>query len=152
MRPLLSLLVLLVLSAALPSGAEPPAKKKVPLEAALAGTWGFELEGGTCDVNPHRISFSQDRMTMELRYSKGVNGKPAAEATYRVKGKGKDFLRMKMDGEKRRSDRGILVEWDLVLVTPDSYCWRRTDWEPDDCTVEAIRCPEAADPKAEPGG
>lgn len=147
MRPIQGLIALLILSAALPSSAEPPAtKKRVPLEEALTGTWGLEIEGGTCDVNPHVISFSKDRMTMNLRYSKGVEGKPAPEATYRIIGKGQDFLRMKMDGERRRTDRGVPVQWDLVLLAPDSYCWRRTDWRSDDCTPAASRCPEAAGP------
>jgi pimeloyl-ACP methyl ester carboxylesterase len=33
-------------------------------------------------------------------------------------------------GETRKTESGDRVVWDLILLSPDSYCWRRTDWPP----------------------
>jgi hypothetical protein len=37
-------------------------------------------------------------------------------------------IRGAIRGETRRTDSGVPVVWDLVMIGPDEYRWRRTDW------------------------
>lgn len=120
---------------------QPAAEERVyRFQDIASGQWGFEVEGASCEDNPHIISFSEDGSKMSLRYSVGLDGDPPTAATYRVIAEGPGFLRMAMDGETRTTEAGVPVPWDLVLLSPDSYCWHRTDWQPGGCTQPATRC------------
>lgn len=118
------------------------AKEPGPLtfQEIAAGTWGFDAEGASCDDNPHRIEFSADGQFMWLRYSKGVDGELPPITEYRLIDEGPGFMRMRIMGETRTTEADDLIEWDMVLLTPDAYCWHRTDWEEGGCTQPAYRC------------
>jgi hypothetical protein len=50
-------------------------------------------------------------------------------------------LRVLLEGETRRNPAtNRLVLWDLVLVTPDQYCWHRADGKPGSCSRRIVRC------------
>jgi hypothetical protein len=122
-----------------PASIAPP---EVPdLVEIASGTWGVEVDGATCDDNPHTIEFAADRKTMTLRYAVGVGDQPRTISTYSVIGESANYLRMKMNGETRLTPDGESVVWDLVLLSADSYCWHRTDWQEGGCTQPATRCP-----------
>lgn len=106
-----------------------------------AGPWGFEAEGARCQGNPHTVAFSSDGSEMTMRYSKSLDKNQPTQATYKVLAEGPDYLRMAMLGEDRKTDAGVLVQWDLILLSRDSYCWHRTDWSKGSCTQPASRCP-----------
>jgi hypothetical protein len=82
---------------------------------------------------------------MTLRYAKGADGQPPAAANYSVIDESANYLRMSMKGETRLDPAGNAVVWDLVLLSPDSYCWHRSDWQEGGCTQPAIRCPKDAE-------
>lgn len=108
------------------------------------GTWGWRR--GECDTNPHTISFSPDRRYMLLAFAKPV--KAATGVTqdtfrYEVRRSTRSSIRGFLLGETRRTDRGDLVVWDLVLSSRDTYRWHRTDWADGLYTSEVARC-EAA--------
>lgn len=119
-----------------------PENQDLRFQDIATGTWGLDADGVRCDENPHTIEFPPDGRTMVLRYAKGVGDKPPFVANYRLIGEGPGFLRMKLDGETRKTETGDLVEWDLVLLSADSYCWHRTDWQEGGCTKPATRCAE----------
>lgn len=114
-------------------------------EDLTAGTWGLDIEGVRCEENPHTIEFPDDGETMVLRYAKGVDGEPPTVATYDLMGEGPGYMRMQMRGEARTTEAGDPVEWDMVLLSPDSYCWHRTDWQDGGCTQPAHRCSEESE-------
>lgn len=49
-------------------------------------------------------------------------------------------LRGAIRGEKRLTDNGKPVVWDLVMFSPDEYHWQRTDWDPWGYTPAIVRC------------
>jgi hypothetical protein len=104
----------------------------------VAGTWRWEYRADDCQENPHTISFSEDRRFMILSYPLS---KDTHTVRYEILAIGPSAIRGKMLGETRTTPAGQTVVWDLVLVTPDSYCWHRTDWAPDGCTRLNVRCP-----------
>ena len=65
---------------------------------------------------------------------------PEEAVRYRVLQSEPD-LRMAIEGETRMTPTGELVVWDLVLLSPDRYCWHRTDWPHGGCTKAIVRCP-----------
>jgi hypothetical protein len=106
------------------------------------GTWGWR-HTVQCDTNPHTISFTPDRRYMLLTFAKPV--KSAVGVTqdtfrYEVRGSTRSSIRGFLQGETRRTDRGDLVVWDLVLTSRDSYRWHRTDWADGSYTPKVVRC------------
>lgn len=109
----------------------------------LPGTWGWQhSKHAGCDSNPHVISFSEDRTEMILTTAHPemtVHGM-ARTSRYRIYSDS-PHLRMFLEGETRRDPAtGALVLWDLVMKSPDKYCWHRSDWQPDACTESIVRC------------
>ena len=114
-----------------------------PIAEVLRGVWDWEEAPKRCQDNPHSISFTTGGSRMEVRHPKGaVVGSKAPEVVtvYRVLAEGPRALRMEIVGETRRTERGDPVVWDLILLSDDSYCWRRTDWPPQGCTGRVLRC------------
>ena len=136
-------LVFLTLVGATPA-ADPSEEERRFVRQVATGTWGTEFEVATCLSNPHTSRFSPDGRTMFLRYAKGEAGVPPADVIYQIVGGGPDYLRMKVEGETRTTDAGVTVVWDLVLLSADSFCWHRTDWQENGCTKPITRCKENA--------
>ncbi|HEX6037229.1 hypothetical protein [Longimicrobium sp.] len=49
-------------------------------------------------------------------------------------------IRARITGETRKDAEGRAVLWDFVQLSEDSFCWRRSDWDPDGCTQPLYRC------------
>ncbi len=107
------------------------------LRQTLAGAWGYEAEGGMCAGRPHTIEFSADGAEMVLRYSD-----PPGQGTYKVLAEETLQLRVAMRDEVERTNSGTLVEWDLILLSPDAYTWHRSDWPAGHRTWPVKRCTE----------
>lgn len=109
----------------------------------LTGTW-VGPEPGTCDDNPHSISFDAARTSMVLTYRRPFDGPLGFAGVFRY-----DILDVADRNlraaivdppETRRTSAGDLVVWDLVVVTQDVYRWHRTDWAPGLSTSDVRRC------------
>lgn len=120
-------------------GEDSPRTTKDVRELA-AGTWGFEVEGASCSDNPHTLAFSDVGRTMTMQYSVGLDGNAPTKATYTVLATGVDFIRMRKVDESEKTESGETVVWELLILSEDSYCWHRTDWQPGGCTQPASRC------------
>jgi hypothetical protein len=110
----------------------------------LPGVWDWEEAPKQCQENPHSISFTAGGSRMEVRHPKGAvvgNQAPQLVTVYRILAEAPASLRMEIVGETRKTERGDPVVWDLILLSRDSYCWRRTDWPPQGCTGRILRCP-----------
>jgi hypothetical protein len=99
----------------------------------VAGEWGWLRGGGTCDGNPHTISFSDDRATMTYTDTSGT-------WEYDVLEHEPGRIRGVIRGEDRLTDAGDPVVWDLLLRGPNMYAWHRTDWPALQTTDMIVRC------------
>ncbi len=113
--------------------------------SVLPGTWGWEQSVEfSCGNNSHTMRFTKDRKFMLLKYKEAVPEQdiPANDVHYKVL-QSEPNLRMAIEGEKRTAATGEPVVWDVVMLTPDRFCWHRTDWEAGACTGAVVRCPVA---------
>ena len=128
----------------------PQSTPKPTIFEELAGTWDWTGIRGSCRDNPHTISFSADQQFLTLTYPRPF--KPAAElqvdpdrpaeVRYEVRENSSKAIRVFMvqPAETRRTDAGELVVWDLILVSRDTYRWRRLDWPASTSTRDVVRC------------
>jgi hypothetical protein len=124
-----------------------PDKASNPLSVLelIRGTWGWTVpEKLSCTENPHTIEVSVDGTEMILSHAhphRNFTGKVSSEPThYDVGHVVADRVRMNIRGEQRTTPTGELVAWDLIMLSPNEYCWRRTDWEATSCTPSIVRC------------
>ena len=122
-------------------GESPPEGEPLSFSEIASGTWGFDIAGAGCNDNPHTITFSKDKPKMILRYRSAKEDDKPDTHVYDIIDEGPGYVRMKLIGEDRTTEAGEPVVWDLVLLSGDSYCWHRTDWEAGACTQPARRCP-----------
>jgi hypothetical protein len=109
----------------------------------LSGSWGFTEGEDTCSANPHEISFSQDRMFLDVQTRvpiEGARGRTESEFRYRILSYTGSSIRLELEGETRKTKAGEPVVWDLILRGSDEYCWQRSDWPRGACTKPVVRC------------
>lgn len=97
----------------------------------MRGTWAWSRPDSACRTNPFRIGFSTNHRTMTLtaeRPYKLPNGVMDSVATYEVLQITRSSIRVVLRGETRVTADSQPVVWDLILKSPDSYTWHRTDW------------------------
>jgi hypothetical protein len=116
----------------------------------IAGRWAWTQ--GDEASNPFTLSWSQDRKSLDLVYSRAVPldsaGNTRRTFTYRDASVGPGYVRGTIDDERRTDAGGRPVAWDFVWLSEDSFCWRRSDWPPANCTAPIVRVPEPAPPVA----
>jgi hypothetical protein len=113
-----------------------------------AGVWDWHDADSFCVSNPHRIWFSTDRSRMYIYYTQPWTdslGGTDSGAVYEIREHSASHIRGFILDETRRTPAGELVVWDLVLTSPNSYAWHRTDWEPGGLTKEINRCQAEAE-------
>ena len=99
----------------------------------VEGEWGWTRGENTCKNNPHTISISDDSLTMTLSDTSG-------SWTYDILEHEHTRIRGAIRGEKRLTDKGVPVVWDLLMRGPDMYTWHRTDWPGMQTTDLMVRC------------
>lgn len=112
--------------------------------AQIAGRWDWAGQPGFCRTNPHTLSFTTDGKYMVLTFAHAIDSTGKREVRYEVRGHTERSVRGFITEETRRASDGSLVEWDLVLFSPNSYRWHRTDWPEDGVTAEVVSCPVSA--------
>ena len=112
------------------------------IDLEFEGYWGEDI--ADCSTNPHSIQFSKSGEFMHIKYPKtggtADNKSIQNEFVYRVLGTNPDGLHLSLDGESRLNESGLAVTWDIRKISATSYCWRRSDWGSDSCTVPRTRC------------
>ena len=126
----------------------PPVKPyEVPagsdIYTVAAGSWDWDGRR-KCEENPHVISFSADRDTMFLTFTKPLGDDTSRVTRYVLHEVTRSSIRGRITDETRLTDRGDPMVWDLVLTSPDSYRWRGTEWPAGAYTGAVVRCPGAA--------
>ena len=114
----------------------PPRETAEPsIRTALPGRWDWADASPRCGDSAAQFAFAEEDRQVRVHVPAGVylgTTPLGADATYQIVREWPRVLRMRMLGETRRTETGDLVEWDLVLLDVDSFCWRRTDWKPED--------------------
>lgn len=114
----------------------------------LSGTWGWGYDEATCAADPHQISFSRDRMFMDVgtRHRRRDPEEAVIEAhfRYRIISATRHPIRMQIEAENEanseRDDSGRPVVWDLVMRGRDEYRLHRGDWRSGELSPQIRRC------------
>ena len=108
----------------------------------IQGTWGWVDGQFTCETNPHTIRLSEDGRWLTFTYPRPIVEETGRkESVYEVLGHGDYVIRLFLTSETRRDEAGELVEWDLIMLSPDEYVWRQSDWPEEMSTPLLERCP-----------
>jgi len=112
------------------------------IRKTVAGRWTWTTDKKGC-ANAHIIAFSDDGKVMTIvQPSSDIGGGDTSTTTYDITMVSQSAIRGAIRGETRLTDDGKPVVWDLVLVGPDTYRWRRTDWfSAWGYTPSIVRCP-----------
>jgi hypothetical protein len=110
----------------------------------VAGKWDWRGAEEHCIKDPHWVGFSADHKVMILTYKESWTDSLGAEhrsAEYDIQVVTTHHIRGLIRGETRLTEKGTPVVWDLVLTSPNSYRWHRTDWADGEYTKVVDRCP-----------
>lgn len=120
----------------------------------LEGPWTWSGADSACVTEPHVISFTPDRSQMIISHPapvEGPDGRSDSVTRYDLIEVTRGRVRGAIRGERRLTEGGEPVVWDLVLRGPDRYAWRRADISsPFGYTRDVVRCPPPAAPLPEP--
>jgi hypothetical protein len=105
------------------------APESVTARSQLSGKWDWEKSEPRCGEAAGTFSFSPDGRQVRVN-----------DIVYEVLADEGKTLRLRVVGETRKTDAGVPVEWDLLMLNADTFCWRRTDWKAGACTTLLKRC------------
>ena len=111
----------------------------------VTGKWAWTGPANPCDSDPHTIAFSSDRTEMLITHAqafRGADGQFDSVTHYKILAHTRGWIRGAIPGETRLTDQGNPVIWDLVLRSPNTYAWHRTDWGWGESTRNIQRCVE----------
>jgi len=109
----------------------------------LNGWWDWSYLEHSCTTNAQRYSFSPDGKQVLVYAPNGAafgSDTPSKNLIYNIKSEIPHVLRMKGVGDVRKTDKGKLVAWDLVMKDSNTFCWHRADWKKSGCTKNLVRC------------
>ena len=108
----------------------------------IQGTWGWVDGQFTCETNPHTIRLSEDGRWLTFTYPHPIVEETGRnESVYEVLGHRGYVIRLFLESETRKDATGELAEWDLIMLSPNEYVWRQSDWPEDMSTALLERCP-----------
>ena len=105
------------------------APEDVTARSQLPGKWDWEKSEPRCGEAAGTFSLSPDGGQVRVN-----------DIVYEVLADQGKALRLRVVGETRKTDAGVPVEWDLLMLNADTFCWRRTDWTASACTALLRRC------------
>ncbi len=111
---------------------------------SLDGYWGSTVPNidQECHENPHKILFNtaRDRVFFIPREPLQSQGEIRHKYWYHVLSVNEDFLRVRMNNERRLDANGQPVVWHLIPKQDGIYVWGRDDWEARQTTHAYERC------------
>ncbi|CDG82187.1 hypothetical protein [Janthinobacterium agaricidamnosum] len=143
------MLLTLLLSAALASGASAAAAEAAPFPfdpAQLAGSWIDSVSTSpACEVDRARFRMQLSDDNKQLTMFSDRTWNTALGVTNRfsatVVAATRNTLTIRYHNEARRTKDGKLAEWELAIVAPGVFRWREADWMQGKVnSVVGIRC------------
>lgn len=110
----------------------------------VTGRWTVVGRAGSCDTNTATLRFTPDHADLILVRSIPVrepDGTLDSITRYPVIGHTLHSIQVVRRGETRINADSTPVTWTLVLRSPDTYTWRRSDWPPIMPVPSYRRCP-----------
>ncbi len=104
-----------------------------------AGTWGWGTGERACAKSPQRVTFTPDHSVMLIESANDSGGMTVTQ--YTLQWSSPSTIRGLITDETRLTPEGQPVVWDLVLMSPNTFRWHRTDWARGAFTGELTRCP-----------
>lgn len=112
----------------------------VDIAKVVVGRWDWSTRLNPCSDSTHTIAVSDDKKVMTITQDYLPASDTDRVAVYDIQRLSRSSLRGAIRGETRRTDDGVPVVWDLVLLGPTEYHWHRTDWNAWGYTASIIRC------------
>ena len=112
-------------------------------EYNVRGRWAWSKEESRCVKNWHRIYVDDKQNIMMFESSipfKQRTGEETRYYKYLILDHGKNKYHVSLEDENRLDNEGDPVTWFLILIDPDTYYWRRSDWEENQGTSFVRRC------------
>jgi hypothetical protein len=119
------------------------APEGVTARSQLPGKWDWEKSEPRCGDAAGTFSFSPDgrQVRVNVPAAKDLGtGTSGRDVVYEVLAEEGKTMRLRAVGETRKTDAGVPVEWNLLMLNADTFCWRRTDWKAGACTALLKRC------------
>jgi len=110
---------------------------------SLHGTWDWADVPARCGNDAGTYAFAADGRTLTVEVPAGAYFDTTAAGsrlTYEILAEPAGGLRVRAVGETRRTATGAPVEWEIVMLDQDTFCWHRTDWQAGGCTKPLARC------------
>lgn len=110
------------------------ARAQDSLESLSAGKWqeSWDRNEVCSGVTPaFTISVDRNKNTLTFNYEREVqafDGRMRRSLKYFVREYRPHSLVLALDGETRKGENGVLVEWELIFVGRGIYRWRATEW------------------------
>lgn len=118
------------------------------LVSVLTGRWDWTTRDHPCTDGGHVIAFSEDRKVMTITQVEPDSATGVRTmTTYDIIEEAPSIITGAIRGETRMTTAGVPAVWELILIGPGSYTWRRTDWSRWSSTVTIVRCDDPEAPK-----
>ncbi|MEZ5715198.1 MAG: hypothetical protein R3D85_08530 [Paracoccaceae bacterium] len=112
------------------------------LDRLMGRPWSHvRPEGGACE-EAFWFELNPERSRLTVRLNEPVPSRDIVGDTfhYQLREVHETTARMFLEHETWRDGSGQLVEWWLILLGPDSFAWRRSDWPIWNLTPLRYRC------------
>jgi hypothetical protein len=116
----------------------------VDVSRQLTGRWDWSTRLNPCRDSAQTIAFSPDKKTMMITLEYLAESDSDRVSTYDLVALSRSSLQGTIRGEKRRTNTGAPVVWDLVMFGATEFRWHRTDWNRGSYTDGVIRCDQRA--------
>lgn len=111
---------------------------------AVEGKWAQSGLRGNCDTNWVTLRFTPNHAELMLAYPHPTlreDGKLDSIFRYPLLGHTRHSLRVVRRNETILNPDSTPVVWELMLRSPNTYAWHRSDWLPVMFTQAFKRCP-----------
>jgi len=111
---------------------------------AVEGKWTLSGASGNCDTNWMTVHFTPDHADMLLLRPQSTSqsgGRRDSLSRYPLLGHTRHSIQVVRRGETSLNTDSTPVVWDLILRSPNTYAWHRSDWLPITFTHDLRRCP-----------
>jgi len=110
----------------------------------VEGKWTYSGSTGNCDTNAVTVRFTpkhSDMILLPFRSVRRTEGTVDSISRWSLLGHTRHSIQVVRPGETHLTGDSTPVVWDLVLRSPNTYVWHRSDWLPIQFTHELQRCP-----------
>ena len=110
------------------------------IEVLTDGEWSWVSEEDSCAKAVQVIEFNESQTLMTMHWEDRSGENQGVVYKYNIQEINGSNIKADMIGEERKNKSNELVSWNLVVKSPELYCWNRTDWPMTSCTNDMYKC------------